>query len=89
MSQAIIDPEEVDSFIREIRAFVENLEQSANRLNGAFGSVSETWQDQKRNEFEEDFKELLHILDRFKTNSEEKTQYLHQLSQKAKDYLGS
>jgi uncharacterized protein YukE len=89
MSQVFVNPEEIDLFISEIKIFLDSLESSTSRLNMAFENLSTSWQDRKRAEFEEQYRELLKFLSMFKNSSEEKIQHLHILSQKAKDYLGS
>jgi len=88
-NQVFVNPEEIDVFINEIRVFLETLNSSTNRLNQAFETLSSSWQDRKRAEFEEQYRELLRVLKMFEYNSEEKIQHLSILSQKAKDYLNS
>ena len=88
-NQVFVNPEEIDVFINEIRVFLETLNSSTNRLNQAFETLSSSWQDRKRAEFEEQYRELLRVLKMFEHNSEEKIQHLSILSQKAKDYLNS
>jgi uncharacterized protein YukE len=89
MSQVFVNPEEIDVFINEIRIFLDTLNSATNRLNNAFENLSSTWQDRKRAEFEEEYRELLRVLKMFEESSEEKINHLAVLSQKAKDYLGS
>jgi uncharacterized protein YukE len=89
MSQVFVNPEEIDVFINEIRIFLDTLNSATNRLNNAFENLSSTWQDRKRAEFEEEYRELLRVLKIFEESSEEKINHLAVLSQKAKDYLGS
>ena len=88
-SQVVVNPEEIDVFVSEIRVFLENLTNSTNRLNHSFENLANSWQDRKRNEFEEQYRELLQVLKRFESSSEEKIQHLSILSQRAKDYLGT
>jgi len=88
-SQVVVNPEEIDVFVSEIRVFLENLTNSTNRLNHSFENLTNSWQDRKRNEFEEQYRELLQVLKRFESSSEEKIQHLSILSQRAKDYLGT
>ena len=88
-SQVYVNPEEIDVFINEIRAFLDSLNNATNRLNNAFENLSSTWQDRKRVEFEEQYKELLRVLKIFEESSEEKINHLAVLSQRAKNYLGS
>jgi len=88
-NQVYVNPEEIDVFINEIRSFLDTLNSSTNRLNNAFENLSSTWQDRKRVELEEQYKELLRFLKMFEESSEEKINHLAILSQRAKDYLGS
>jgi len=88
-NQVYVNPEEIGEFINEIKAFLDTLNEATNRLNGAFENVSSTWQDRKRVEFEEQYKELLRFLKMFEESSKEKIQYLGVLKKKAEDYLGS
>lgn len=88
-SQVYVNPEEIDIFTSEIRNFLESLSNSTNRLNHSFETLANSWQDRKRNEFEEQYRALLQVLKQFENNSEEKIQHLTVLSHKAKDYLGS
>lgn len=88
-NQVVVNPEEIDNFISEIRFFLDSLSSSTNRLNHSFEVLANSWNDRKRNEFEEEYRELLQVLKKFENNSEEKIQYLNILSQRAKDYLGA
>lgn len=88
-SQVFVNPEEIDRFIAEINNFSESLSSSTNRLNHSFETLADSWQDKKRHEFEEQYRELLQLLKQFENSSEEKVQHLNILSHKAKDYLGS
>jgi uncharacterized protein YukE len=88
-SQVFVNPEEIDVFISEIRLFLDTLNNSTNRLNNAFEHLSSSWQDRKRAEFEEQYRELLRVLKVFENSSEENIAHLTMLSQRAKDYLGS
>ena len=63
--QVNINPDEVEQFVREILNFLEIQQESTNRLNYAFSTLSTTWQDQKRIQFEEIYRELLQILSKF------------------------
>ena len=88
-NQVNVNPEEIDIFISEIRNFLESLSSSTNRLNHSFETLANSWQDRKRTEFEEHYRELLLVLKHFENNSEEKIQYLKSVSEHQKNYLGS
>ena len=88
-NQVFVNPEEIDNFIGQLRQFLDNLNSEINRINNSYENLSSTWQDRKKAEFEEQYKELLRILKMFEELSEEKINHLAVLSQKIKDYLGS
>lgn len=84
--QVNINPDEVEQFVREILNFLEMQQQSTNRLNHAFDTLSTTWQDQKRIQFEEIYRELLQILSKFENISIEQVGYLKSLISIQREY---
>jgi uncharacterized protein YukE len=84
--QVNINPDEVELFVREIINFLETQQQATNRLNHAFDTLSNTWQDEKRIQFEETYRELLQILSRFENTSNEQVGYLKSLISIQREY---
>jgi len=89
MSQVQGNPEELELFANQLLNFLETLKDSTNSLNHSFESLGDSWQDEKRVAFEEDYRELLSVLTQFENNSLEKVDYLKVLSNRLRDYLGS
>ena len=89
MPQAIGDPEELERFARSLQQFVDSLNDAVGNLNGAFASLGDTWQDEKRAQFEEDYNSLVQQLHQFNTNAEEQVPYLTSLASRLRDYLQS
>lgn len=87
MTQAIGDPDELERFAHSLQQFVDTLNEAAGNLNGAFASLGDTWQDDKRTRFEDDYHALLHQLNQFNTNAEEQIPYLTALAARLRDYL--
>ena len=58
MAQAIGDPEELERFAHSLQQFVDSLNDAVGNLNHAFASLGDTWQDEKRARFEEDYNAL-------------------------------
>jgi uncharacterized protein YukE len=87
MSQAIGDPEELERFARSLKQFSESLNEALGNLNGAFAALGDTWQDEKRAKFDEDYKALVQHLHHFDMNAEDQIQYLSALSSRLRDYL--
>jgi uncharacterized protein YukE len=89
MSKAIGDPYELERFAHSLHQFIEKLNDAMNDLNYSFDSLGDTWQDEKRASFEEDYNSLVQQLIIFEDNSSEKISYLLKLAAHLKDYLQS
>ena len=87
MPQAIGNPDELERFALSLQQFIDTLNEAAENLNGAFASLGDTWQDDKRARFEEDYHALLHQLNQFNANAEEQIPYLTALAARLRDYL--
>ena len=89
MPQAIGDPEELRNFANMLAQYLETLETETNNLQNGFSNLSETWQDEKRAAFEEQFGALMAQIAQFKAASEEQVPYLLALAEKLQNYLNS
>ena len=89
MPQAAGDPEELERFAHALRQFVDSLTDAVGNLNGAFASLGDTWQDEKRARFEEDYNHLVQQLHQFSASAEEQVPYLTKLASRLRDYLQS
>lgn len=89
MPQAIGDPDELDRFAQSLTYFIDTLNEAANGLNQSFAALGDTWQDEKRARFEEDYQQLLQHLAAFEANASEQVPYLHTLAARLRDYLQS
>jgi uncharacterized protein YukE len=89
MPQAIGDPDELDRFAQSLTQFIDTLNEAVNSLNHSFGAIGDTWQDEKRARFEEDYNILLQQLSYFEKNVSNQVPYLHSLASRLRDYLQS
>jgi len=89
MAQAIGDPDELDRFAQSLTQFIETQKEAVNSLNNSFGALGDTWHDEKRASFEEEYKALLQHISQFETTAGEQVPYLHALSSRLRDYLQS
>ncbi len=89
MSQVIGDPDELERFAASLTHFLDHLEQARGGLDSAFGQVSESWQDVKRTQFEEEYLALTCQLASFEASAREHVPYLAGLAARLRDYLGS
>ncbi len=89
MAQAIGDPEELERFAHALQRFTDSLNDSVSVLDGAFMSLGDTWKDEKRSQFEEEFNMLVQQLHQFNANAAEQVPYLIALASRLRDYLQS
>jgi len=89
MAQAVGDPEELERFAYALQQFMDSLNDAVGNLNGAFAMLGDTWQDEKRLRFEEDYQALVQQLQQFDANASEQVPYLVQLAARLRDYLQS
>ncbi len=87
MAQASADPDELERFAHSLQQFVDSINDALGNLNGAFASLGDTWQDEKRAKFEEEYNLLAQQLRQFDSNVSEQIPYLAALAARLRDYL--
>ncbi len=86
MAQVNINPDELEQFVYELYNYLEALQNATGRLNHSFETLSGTWQDSKRVQFEETYRELLQVLRTFENNANEQIPYLKKLVSIQRNY---
>ncbi len=89
MPQVIGDPEELMKFANMLTQYISTLETETGNLAGGFADLGDTWQDEKRAAFEEQFTALMAQIDSFKASCEEQVPYLQRLAAALIDYKNS
>jgi uncharacterized protein YukE len=87
MSQAIMDPEEVRRFAKELKRFNDDIQGRAASLHARFIALSGTWQDQEHEKFAEEFITTMKGLKKFVELSEKHTPFLLRKAQRIEEYL--
>ena len=87
MAQAVGDPDELERFAHSLQQFVDSLNDAVENLNGEFAALGDTWQDEKRAHFEEEYNALVQQLRQFDANASEEIPYLTALAARLRDYL--
>jgi uncharacterized protein YukE len=87
MAQAIMDPEEVRRFAKELKRFNDDLAVRVSGLHARFGALSSTWQDQEHEKFAEEFIVTMKALKKFMEVSEKHTPFLLRKAQRIEEYL--
>ena len=80
-------PEELDRFTGTLETYLNTVEEETHRLKSAFNELGDTWQDQQRQSFEENFQQLLSAFSNFKQDTEQQIPYLRQLAEDLRTYL--
>jgi len=89
MPQAVGDPDELERFARALQEFLGSLNDALGHLNGAFAALGDTWQDEKRARFEEQYNALVQQLRQFEAHASEQIPYLATLATRLREYLQS
>ena len=87
MAQVAADPDELERFAHSLQQFVDSINDALGNLNGAFASLGDTWQDEKRAKFEEEYNSLAQQLRQFDSNVLEQIPYLAALAARLREYL--
>jgi uncharacterized protein YukE len=87
MAQAIMDPEEVRRFAKELKRFNEDVQTRAAALQARFAGLGSTWQDQEHEKFAEEFISTMKVLKKFVEVSDKHTPYLLRKAQRIEEYL--
>ena len=87
MAQAIMDPEEVRRFAKELKRFNEDVQVKASSLQARFAALSATWQDQEAEKFSVEFITTMKVMKKFMEVSEKHTPYLLRKAQRIEEYL--
>lgn len=89
MPQAVGDPDELERFANALQQFIDSLNDAVANLNRAFAALGDTWQDEKRSRFEDEYHALIQQLKHFDANASEQIPYLAALAARLRDYLQS
>jgi len=86
-SQAVVNPEELERFARELKQFNIQLKEKTSRLQGQFKQLGETWRDQEQQKFAQEFEQTMRTIRHFVQTSDAHIPFLMRKAQKAREYL--
>ncbi len=87
MSKAVMNPEEVRRFAKELKNFNAGLQQGMTLLDARFKALGYSWQDQEHQRFAEEFTQTMRTLKKFVEVSNQHTPFLLRKAQRIEDYL--
>jgi uncharacterized protein YukE len=81
MSQAIADPDDIERFAQHLQYFNDQLRQNISQLDGAFGNLGDTWQDQQYQQFAEEYTQTKQMVEHFLETADQFIPFLgHQVA---------
>ena len=89
MPQAVVDPEELRLFARNLRRFNSELRERTGVLGNQLSSLGATWRDQEHTKFVEQFDEHMKVIARFTEVTEEYIPYLLRKAEYIEQYQQS
>lgn len=87
MSQAIMDPEEVRRFAKELKTFNTGLQQRMSLLEARFKALGDSWQDQEHRKFADEFAQMMRALKKFVEVSDRHAPFLLRKARRIESYL--
>jgi len=87
MPQAIVDPEELRRFARNLKKFNTTVEEQAGALGAQLAALGRTWRDQEQKKFVEQFEQHMKVISRFLEVSEQHIPYLLRKAEIIEQYL--
>lgn len=87
MPQAIVDPEELRRFARNLQRFNTELQERAGSLQAQLIALGKSWRDQEHKKFAEEFEQHMRVVSRFVEVSEEHIPYLLRKAEIIEQYL--
>jgi uncharacterized protein YukE len=76
MAQAVVDPEELRLFARNLKRFNNDLRERTGQLGNQLSTLGASWRDQEHTKFAEAFSEHMKVMQRFAESTEEYIPYL-------------
>lgn len=89
MPQAVVDPEELRQFARNLKKFNNDLRERSNSLANQLAALGATWRDQEHRKFVDKFDEHMRIIRKFTEEADQHVPYLLRKAEHIEDYLQS
>jgi uncharacterized protein YukE len=88
MPQAIGDPDEIERFAFQLKAFTAQMRDSLAGLQGGFSRLGDTWRDQEFQKFAQDYQQTVVVMRHFIQSADAHLPLLRAKARKLRDYLG-
>lgn len=87
MSQAIVDPNELRRFARNLERFSTELQNQMLVLRGQLTGLGQSWRDQEHEKFVQEFEQTLMATNRFMEAAQQHVPFLLRKADRVEEYL--
>ena len=87
MAKAIVDPQELRRFARDLKRFNDELQSQVKLMHGRLMTLGQTWRDQEHTKFVEEFEDTMKALARFVDASDKHIPFLVRKAERIEEYL--
>ncbi len=87
MSQAIVDPNELRKFARNLDRFSNELQNQMLTLRSQLNGLGQSWRDQEHEKFTQEFEQTLVATNRFLEATQQHIPFLMRKAERVEDYL--
>ncbi len=87
MPQAIVDPEELRRFARNLKKFSTDVQNGLTTLGGQLAALGSTWRDQENKKFVQEFEQHMKVIARFIEMTDQHIPYLVRKAEAIEEYL--
>ncbi len=87
MAKAIVDPNELRRFAKELDRFKNDLRHQSGVFHGRLAALGETWKDQEERKFAEEFEVTMKALAKFVSAADRHVPFLLRKAERIEEYL--
>ena len=87
MAQAVVDPEELRRFARNLKQFNGELQNQMSMLHGQLNGLGASWRDQEHEKFVQEFELTMRAIGRFIDTTNEHIPFLLRKAERVEEYL--
>jgi len=87
MPQAIVDPDELRRFARNLKKFSSDVRNGITALGGQLAALGTTWRDQEQKRFVEQFEQHMKVINRFLEVTDQHVPCLLRKAESIEEYL--
>ena len=85
--QAIVNPDELERFARELKQYNDYVRERTKRLHGHFRQLEDTWRDQEHRKFAGEFERTKRQIEQFLKASDPYVPFLRRKAERVREYL--